>query len=540
MGSSKIKPQKSISTIAGRQNGAVRLEDSVAVFNASSGRWDLLTLSKNSDAQLTSTANGFEIEDDGKFYTYSSRWTSPNDPDFEESEVTYVIRNIPASRMIAALDPWTRSMNESGIYISWQTTGQGLEIRTDRKSWMKIAEAKIRELDVNDETGPPPPEAKQRVGLFSRRVSTAQPIQPRVNQTEQKSLDLAKELRKGNVSDAQRSELRKLVTQSLDNRLREQEAQVRQLREKLSKVEQTLTERRQARNRMVERRVEELLDPNVDWDNLAPTRNTRQSSFNQPQKPTPIGIPGPPHIPMNNPLVSVRPTTKSSTKNPFANNTQPASANPNPSQIVNTSQSPKSGAEIVRELINRRRFAELSAKPIRDMQRRLSEMESGADLVGDALTHHTETVRSTKDEIVRQQKNLLNALAEWKTNWRDYEGQVRIAANAVEKSERLLRFADAALEQSRKLHERGLQSSAEMMAAEKEAELAKFDLLQMRERLQILSSVQKDSPHLNPDDFKTKSLLSVPETESPDPAKYEPKLPKIQRTRFTPLPNANL
>ena len=97
----KIKPQKSISTIAGRQNGAVRLEDSVAVFNASSGRWDLLTLSKNSDAQLTSTANGFEIEDDGKFYTYSSRWTSPNDPDFEESEVTYVIRNIPASRMIA-------------------------------------------------------------------------------------------------------------------------------------------------------------------------------------------------------------------------------------------------------------------------------------------------------------------------------------------------------------------------------------------------------------------------------------------------------
>ena len=109
------------------------------------------------------------------------------------------------------------------------------------------------------------------------------------NAPEQQSLELAKTLRSAEtVTDEQRAELTVLVEQSLEARLKQQAEQVEQLRAKLQQVEKALQDRQQNKDRMIQRRVEELLDPNIDWDSVARERSA-MSPFgtNSPYSPLP-------------------------------------------------------------------------------------------------------------------------------------------------------------------------------------------------------------------------------------------------------------
>ncbi|MCA9086859.1 MAG: hypothetical protein KDA81_22535, partial [Planctomycetaceae bacterium] len=150
-------------------------------------------------------------------------------------------------------------------------------------------------------------------------------------------LELARTLRSAKtVTDEQRAELTLLVEQSLEARLKQQAEQVEQLRAKLQQVEKALQDRQQNKDRMIQRRVEELLDPNIDWDSVARDRSATDSfapaivrsasNFRSPNPfrtsprgdgisefsralagersqsgGTPIGLPGPPHLPLSKP-----------------------------------------------------------------------------------------------------------------------------------------------------------------------------------------------------------------------------------------------
>ncbi|MEO1983948.1 MAG: hypothetical protein ABGZ24_25830, partial [Fuerstiella sp.] len=77
---------------------------------------------------------------------------------------------------------------------------------------------------------------------------------------------------------------------------------------KLKKIQQAIESRDKLRQRIIERRVEELLDPNVNWAATSPNRNLPApvgaavdgpgpGVLEMPVTGTPIGLPGPPHIP---------------------------------------------------------------------------------------------------------------------------------------------------------------------------------------------------------------------------------------------------
>ena len=133
-------------------------------------------------------------------------------------------------------------------------------------------------------------------GSVSRIVPDNKPSLPTT--PEQQSLALAKKLRDTeSVTDEQRAELTQLVEQSLEDRLKQQAEQMKQLRAKLQQVEKALQERQQLKDRMILRRVEELLDPNIDWDSVARERSSTNPFSAASSTGTPIGLPGPPSLP---------------------------------------------------------------------------------------------------------------------------------------------------------------------------------------------------------------------------------------------------
>ncbi|HIE95931.1 MAG TPA: hypothetical protein EYG03_22990 [Planctomycetes bacterium] len=82
---------------------------------------------------------------------------------------------------------------------------------------------------------------------------------------------------------------------------------------KLKKIQQAIESRDKLRQRIIERRVEELLDPNVNWAATSPNRNLPApvgaavdgpgpGVLEMPVTGTPIGLPGPPHIPFGTPM----------------------------------------------------------------------------------------------------------------------------------------------------------------------------------------------------------------------------------------------
>lgn len=102
-------------------------------------------------------------------------------------------------------------------------------------------------------------------GLFHTNSSAAK--------AEQASLKLAEILRnkqqKKELSTAERSELRELVTSALDQRLKAQQKSIQDLRKKLEAVEGKMKNKLENKEKMIDRRVDELLNPDLDWNSVS-------------------------------------------------------------------------------------------------------------------------------------------------------------------------------------------------------------------------------------------------------------------------------
>jgi|GEM_PF-3050539 len=143
---------------------------------------------------------------------------------------------------------------------------------------------------------------------------------------ERKTIDIAQKLQPADGSEdelkQQKQELRDAVESAFSARRLLQEARMNEMQEKLSQIKTTLQSRAQRRDRIIERRVEELQDPNLNWESLRSSgrrsntvRNRSESirrvpvggsaglSLNGPgpgvlATGTPIGLPGPPDEPL--------------------------------------------------------------------------------------------------------------------------------------------------------------------------------------------------------------------------------------------------
>lgn len=296
---------------------------------------------------------------------------------------------------------------------------------------------------------------------------------------EKKSLQLAQQLRSaGTASDEQKKELQDLVTQALNKRLWLQEQQVAQLKEKLEKVEKALTQRQQSKDRIIERRVEELLDPDVDWEVISRPTGSRPSAIRV--SATPIGIPGPAYVQAGQPTA---PSLNSGTSRSKQETRQPQPMN---TPVVSAVSGAVSSQHFVNDLIQRRRA-----------------VEKGRQKVEEAVAS-----AQKKASIQSYQQELKNLMAEWKLSWNQYLSYLRVQEFKVEEKKNLVSFADTKHQTVKKQVERGINSKIDLSQAEAEVRQSEIRLRQAEEQLSMVKSIAKDSPHLNPESMDLNKLLS--------------------------------
>ncbi len=143
---------------------------------------------------------------------------------------------------------------------------------------------------------------------------------------ERKTIEVAQKLQRTEGSQDElaplKKELREAVESAFSARRMLQEARMNEMQEKLSHIRTALQSRAQRRDRIIERRVEELQDPGLNWASLRGTGASSSTVRNQPKNAaplplegpaglsstgpvwgqpatgTPVGLPGPPNVPL--------------------------------------------------------------------------------------------------------------------------------------------------------------------------------------------------------------------------------------------------
>jgi hypothetical protein len=262
----KIVKQDVIIPVVGDEVAAVRIGDSMAAFSATKAQWDVIKLSEGSKAVPSVFKGHVTVEDNGHLYTFAEgkgRWTSPTDPELQPATklLSGIGRQIPFDR--EAFDQWLHTLplyKGRGIQLTFQANV--VTAHTTRQSWMKevlawvesshgATESSGRELSALGRSEP-------SIGQIESDIST---LREEFNKVELavgdgiKKIDSAKD----GKEDRQR-ELRKLVEQSFDLRQELQRLEAQRMKLKLQLIEANLDAREKAREAIIERRVQQLVD----------------------------------------------------------------------------------------------------------------------------------------------------------------------------------------------------------------------------------------------------------------------------------------
>jgi hypothetical protein len=270
-----IEEQDDIVPIVAESVAAVILDGKIAGYSPEVGNWDVLTLSPGSKS-VPNTSNDVATVRDGRHYytfaTASGLWTSPSNPDYQQYSVDVPVpTTFPAGTLNEVLRDAHNNATVSFARNNAHITGIRHHVISAERMLKEILEKPTPSTD-----GPPEQISKSLADMkgldsLSPVVDGSGPVVlPRIiGLLEQQSLNLAKQLRSQTSLSAQdKSRLAELVTESLDQKLQKQREAAASLRKKLVLIEKALQSREANRERIIERRVEELLDPNVDWDGL--------------------------------------------------------------------------------------------------------------------------------------------------------------------------------------------------------------------------------------------------------------------------------
>lgn len=240
----KIEPQEAIDPVLMGDVAAVRVGDTMAAYSGTTGTWDVLKLSEGSKAYAVLGMNVVQTTDNDYLYTFAAskgKWTSPNDPKFRPSNWPGFENDYGTTSVPGGMSP----MSGFGA--------PGIDMMDN--------DSKAKRFD-------------------------------------QTALNLARQFRGKGLDDPEaRTQLSQAVENAFDQRQAHQKAEAKRLQEKLKQIQDAIQRREALRERIIQRRVDELLDPNVNWDSLSSS-----------PAGTPIGLSGPPHLPEVGPTGTVGPT----------------------------------------------------------------------------------------------------------------------------------------------------------------------------------------------------------------------------------------
>lgn len=310
-----IKEQDNIIPIVGESVGAVILDGKIAGYSPTVGQWDVLTLSPGSRSVPNLSDDIATVRDGNDYYTFataSGTWTSPTNPDYQKHSMD--IEESESTIKIIGADlrsEMQKTNNLADVEYSPRKSGVARVRISGIRHHVMAVERMLKDLknELSATNSSPALNASGNPSLGITGLNSPLPGMNRsspgpdndqtepgmigrtVGRLESQSLDLAKRLRgQKNPSADEKSQLIKLVTESLDQKLQQQRTAAKRLREKLESVEKALQSREANRQRIIERRVEELLDPNIDWASLQPVSPSAKAAG--------LPITGPPHVPV--------------------------------------------------------------------------------------------------------------------------------------------------------------------------------------------------------------------------------------------------
>ena len=485
-----IVKQERIIPVVGDEVAAVRIGDSMAAFSAAKAQWDVIKLSEDSKAVPVVFKGYVKVEDNGHLYTFADakgQWTSPTDPELQPATKQLALKRIESDDDRAAFDQWLHSLplyKGRGIRLMFQN-GE-VTVHTTRQSWMTETLAALeefsREPDSSGAESTTLPGSALNIDQIESDISKLR--------DEFKALELAvrdgvkKDDSSADGRDDQQRELRRLVERSFDLRQQLQRLEAQRMKLKLQLIETNLDAREKAREAIVERRMTELRNGNVQ-----PAATIQSQNFGLPITGTPIRLAGPPHIPVDGPGPGML----------NSGNLRPA----NPDDRMQWPQP----AEMVKELRKYRSSfmayqsqLQAPAKRVEKWSGSLESLKAEGHLQADATEEQREqNLAASQRELVIHQSIMAQARNDWGYAWASYQSKVRLLKMDVEEAELAVGSKTSGLDRMQKLAAAQAVSSEELRNAESEAVAAKYKLARAEELLKLYADIETQEPDLNPD-----------------------------------------
>ena len=496
----RIEKQNAVVPIVTSNVAAIRIGHSIAAFSGINSWWDVIQLSNDSVALPTVSNDLVQIEDNGHLYTFSaakSRWTSPTDSELQEA--TSELRLYGWKRHHRQrLDEWLNSLplyKARGIAINFPSGRTTLaSIHTARRSWLKEVENKLNELAAQ----PEPKTSSEPVANLSSRPDDAH--RPRIASLREELLRLDGDVNAvandadldGTTREARKQALRKLVTKMFDLRKLLQLAEVQHMRIKLELIEANIYARsgNMTREDIIEHRVNDLLDSNGKLTGRgAGDKTTPSANPEMPATGTPIGGPGPSHLPLGGPAGLASHTVR---------NSDAGIQWPQPAEIVKDLRVKKETVE------GTLRVRKMLQEHVEQLSKPLEQLQSEGIVDPEMTEAQRQSKVDTTSETVRQaQSSLERGHRDWNRAWSAYQSKLRLLRLDVDEAKLTLEPLQKNHDQLKRLVERGAVSASEVTQAASDLAIAQINVQRAEEMLKLYADIETQEPQLNPDSLKS-------------------------------------
>lgn len=499
-----IQPVKNVAPIVGSDVGCVVIHNAVAAYSATAGRWDVLPVSaawqKKEDGIWPVTVDGslVQVQDGEHLYTFAAsagHWTSPTNPEFQPSQSLEMTLNSSNPRtVLKELEQWMQAQDPL-IVANLMLSNNKVTIHAPRRSWVRAVEGKLAELDVPlkedlAKAAQGLPAASESATANNRSLITD--LQAQLQNVEQQAATLAQSLKDNpQPDDAERQDLVRLVEEAFQLRQKLQLADVERMALKLQTLRASIESREQNRDRIVQRRIDELLDPSGAATSWNPrSHDPAATPHSPPETGTPIRLPGAPALYIDFAEQSQPMSPGSSGRDNATNWREPV-------EIVSQLRTLRQRAIANSELLHSKysQFGFLS-KPLAEMteeQRRFVGSDDGLRMVAQ---------ESFENEARLHRAALASKIADWKTAWSMYQTQLRLRQLDVKEAEVEWNALEENLGRQKKLATAALATPSEVRQLATQATVARIRLERAVEILKLYEDIAAQEPELDPATFK--------------------------------------
>ncbi|MHB1037078.1 MAG: secretin N-terminal domain-containing protein [Pirellulales bacterium] len=305
--------------------------------------------------------------------------------------------------------------------------------------------------------------------------------------------------------------LRQAVEAAFEARQQLQRAQVAELRQRLARIEENIGARQRSKDAIVDHRMKELLDPNLQW---------QQEGDPLPGPGTPAGVTHAPGGPAGNwPALAPSPDAN----DPLRRRPEPTVAHEpaaEPSGIGSPGVS-----EDVRLLDSPRAFQ-------KELAAAIAELRENEEQVRTVLAELRKRNPDATDDDIRESPSLnAREAAKKRVDFlrKEYATQVRLLELDLARAEQELAAANEALVRAKQLTDRGLVPQSDVIEKETATRGAQIRLEQLNTILKLYATIPDAQPE--PPKSEVKPEPKKPAATTPEPPKSEaPKvdLPKLE------------